>query len=95
MLQINPFLDCTVCTEIVVHIVRNNHLYSYLIKGTKKGRLNDCFLFILLTVNSLFNWVQCRLGAGCCPPLLWFLGAEVGIRVYHQTSCYPTCRESM
>ena len=26
MLQINPFLDCTVCTEIVVHIVRNNQM---------------------------------------------------------------------
>jgi len=26
MLQINPFLDCTVCSGIVVHIVRNNHV---------------------------------------------------------------------
>jgi hypothetical protein len=26
MLQINPFLDCTVYSRIIVHIVQNNHM---------------------------------------------------------------------
>jgi len=30
MLQINPFLDCTVYSRIIVHIGRNSHVVRYL-----------------------------------------------------------------
>ena len=39
MLQINPFLDCTLYSRIVVHIVQNNHAIACFFPQRKK--LND------------------------------------------------------
>jgi CHAT domain-containing protein len=41
MLQINPFLDCTIYSGIVVHIGRNNHLFAGIKSGNSINPLND------------------------------------------------------
>lgn len=52
MLQINPFLDCTLYSGIVVHIGRNNHKRISRLKRPNTGIVYKKFDKVFSFINS-------------------------------------------